>query len=107
MNPFLDKWHHSELTQADILEYVNRTATEQDNLDDEERKQVAERLFSIYLWDTHGAAIDDLLVSLLKDRFSEFMTNARYIDRKACRIYHEFIWRTSPASVLTKAKHLR
>lgn len=105
---FLDKWRHKELTSEDFEAYVAKEVTEQDNLDNpDEQKEVAKTLQSIYLWDAKGVAINELLVSLLKDKFSEFMTNARYIDRKACRIYHEFVWRVAPASVLSNAKHLR
>jgi hypothetical protein len=103
----LEKWRHKELTLEDFEAYVDKEVTEQDNLNPDEQKEVAKTLQSIYLWDTRGVAIGEILVSLLKDKFSEFMTNARYIDRKASRIYHDFVWRVAPASVLNNAKQLR
>lgn len=106
-NELLKKWADKELELSDLVAFVNSQVTEEDNLDGDERKQIAEKLFSIYNWDAHGTAIDDFLVSLLKDKFSQFMENARYVDRKACRIYHDFVWQTAPPRILTNAKQLR
>ena len=106
-NELRKKWAAKELELSDLLAFVNSEATEEDNLDGDERKQIAEKLYSIYIWDAKGASINEFLVSLLKDKFSLFMTNARYVDRKAARIYHDFIWQTAPPRVLTNAKQLR